>query len=186
MPTRIAACDVILRTASSRVSTPSSRTYLASTRVKVPQARGCDLEADSGPSSARAPESVSNDTHGVRIASTTSLSRMIEMITDDSALSAITRSMAASRGSLPMALPISAKFMPSYLRSDGSSTELSITPAAPPDPYHWFSNGAFGSSISRFTRARVAGSCRRVSKASVPPSRTHTGRQASSPFEARS
>ena len=34
--------------------------------------------------------------------------------------------------------------------------ELSITPAGPPEPYHWFSKGALGSSISRFTRARVA------------------------------
>ncbi len=83
---------------------------------------------------------------------------MIEMMHDDSALSAITRSMAASRGSLPIALPISSKVIPSYLRSAGSSTELSMTPAAPPEPYHWFSHGAFGSSMSRFTRARVAGS----------------------------
>ena len=154
--------------------------------MNEPQARGCDFDSESGPSSARAPESVPNDIHGVRIASTTSSSRMIEMITDDSALSAITRSIAASRGSFPMALPISTKFMPSYFRSDGSSTELSITPAGPPEPYHWFSNGAFGSSMSRLTRARVSGSCQALQHRRRPPSRTQTGRQASRPFEARS
>src|SRR5690606_15798312 len=143
-------------------------------------------DTDNGPSSARAPESVSNDTHGVRIAATTSASSMIEMITDDSARSAITRSMAASRGSFAIASPISTTFMPSYFRSDGSSTELSITPAGPPDPYHWFSNGASGSSMSRLTRARTSGSASRSSIADVPPSRTQMGRHASSPLDARS
>jgi hypothetical protein len=144
------------------------------------------LETDNGPSSALAPESVSNDTHGVRIASTTSLSRMIEMMTDDSARSAMTRSIAASRGSLPIALPIASKDMPSYLRNAGSRTELSMTPAGPPDPNHWFSYGAFGSSMSRLIRARVSGSWRRFSIASVPPSRAQTGRHASRPLDARS
>ena len=39
--------------------------------------------------------------------------------------------------------------------------------------------------MSAFTRSRTAGSASRFRSASRPPSRTHGGRQASSPFEAR-
>ena len=139
MPTRAAGRDVKRRTASSSVISFSSRTYLPRTRGNDPQARGCDFDSESGPSSARAPESVPIEIIGCDNASRTSSSRMIEMITEVSPRSAMTRSIAASRGSLPISLPIWTSFLPSHLRSAGSTTVDTITPAPPPDPYHWFS-----------------------------------------------
>ena len=183
----MAGRDVKRRIASSSGISCSSRTYLPSTRGNDPHARGCDFDSENGPSSARAPESVPIEIIGFDSASRTSSSRMIEMITEVSPRSAITRSIAASRGSLPISLPISTRFLPSHLRSAGSSTVDTITPAPPPEPYHWFSQSlALASSMSRLMRSRSAGSCRRRSIMSRPPSRTHSGRHASRPFEARS
>ena len=61
-------------------ASPPARTCPGCAR-SVPHARGCDFESDSGPSSARAPESVSMETSGCASAVRTSASSMIEMIT---------------------------------------------------------------------------------------------------------
>ena len=114
IPTRAAGREVKRRTASSSVISFSSRTYLPSTRANDPHARGCDFDSENGPSSALAPESVPIEIIGFASANRTSSSRMIEMITEVSARSAITRSIAASRGSLPIALPISTRCLPSH------------------------------------------------------------------------
>ena len=53
-------------------------------------------------------------------------------------------------------------------------------PAAPPEPTYWFSQVVEGVRISALIFARVAGSVSRLTIASRPPSRAHTGRLASS------
>ena len=111
---------------------------------------------------------------------------MIDVITEFSPRSATTRSITASRGSFPIVLPISVNIIPSYFLRSGFNTDTSITPSPPFAPYHWFSQVVtVGSSMSFRIRSRVAGSFNRPSILSRPPSRTHNGRHASSPLDAR-
>src|SRR4249919_1174260 len=154
-------------------------------RGNDPQARGCDVDSDNRPSSAFAAESVPTPTSGCLSAVRTSSSLMMAVMTELSPRSAITRSITASRGSFPIALPICVRVIPSYLRRSSFSTDDSMTPSPPLAPYHWFSHvTALASSMSFLIRSRVAGSFKRPSVFSRPPSRAHNGKHESRPFAA--
>ena len=110
---------------------------------------------------------------------------MIEMMQLELARSATTMSMTTSRGSIFSAAAMAAIVFPSYFFIEGARTSATITPSAPPAPSHWFSHSVEGPAMSAFTFARWAGSESRLRRGSRPPSRTHGGRQASRPLEAR-
>ncbi len=152
-------------------------------RAAEAHARGWDFSFERMPSVAEALESVQKATRRLRSAARTSSSLIMKMMPYEFAVSATTRSITASRGSMPISFPIVSSVFPSYFLSAGFRTAESITPAAPPEPTHWFDQASLSSAISRFTRARIAGSARRATSFSFPPSRTHGGRQASRPFE---
>ena len=67
-----------------------------------------------------------------RSAVRTSSSFMIDVMTDVESRSAMTRSMTASRGSFPIALPMAVSVMPSYFRKSGLRTVEIMTPSPPP------------------------------------------------------
>ena len=110
---------------------------------------------------------------------------MIEMMHAVLARSASTMSMTTSRGSLFCAFAISAIVLPSSGFSSEASTLATMIPSAPPDPAYWFSHSVVDRSMSALTRSRTAGSASRFKSASRPPSRTHGGRHASRPLDAR-
>ena len=134
------------------------------------------------PSVATAPESVHIETSGWPSAARTSASSIMKMMFEVWPRSAATMSMTTSASSLPSARAISSTLRPSYFLSSGFTTLAIRIPRPPPQQRNWFSQPGSSRARSAFTRARTAGSASRASIFSVPPSRTHTGRLASSPF----
>ena len=145
--------------------------------------RGWDFSSEKMPSVAPAPESVQNATRGLFRAVWTSVSSIMKMMQAVFARSATTRSIRASRGSFFSSAAIWATDLPSYFFNFVSTTEAMSTRSGPPAPRYWFDQASESSSMSFFAFSRCAGSARRFSSASRPPSRIHGGRHASRPLD---
>ena len=173
IPMTAAAWLVILRTASSSESTPSSRTKRPSTRGNVPYRRGWGWPA--GLTTASVPTEQYGAARNVETFCSTLLNETSDIDSRSFAKRSNTTPKAASesRSVMPAASITSAKLRPTTAASDALATRR---PRHPPEKLSQFSHSCPPRSSAR-ALARTAGSPSRLSAAATPPSsNSHGGR----------